>query len=84
MTGQRTACKFVDETKQGEVVSSPDGCAALQGDLDRLENLSRNLGKITPHVWAGTTPCTEKEEQRRGSQGPLGGNRHELKYRKFC
>jgi len=39
--------KFADDTKLGRVTDTPDGCAAIQRDLDRLENSAeRNLIKF--------------------------------------
>lgn len=36
--------KFADAVKLGGVVSAPDGCAAIQGDLDRVVSWAeRNL-----------------------------------------
>ena len=36
--------KFADAVKLGGVVSAPDGCAAIQGDLHRLKSWTeRNL-----------------------------------------
>lgn len=35
---EHTLCTFADDTKLGEVADTPEGCAAIQRDISKLEN----------------------------------------------
>jgi len=53
-----TISKFADDTKLGGVPDTPEGCAAIQRDLDSLESWAeRNLNKFDC-TWEGKTRCS--------------------------
>jgi len=56
-----TLSKFADDTKLGVVVDTPEGCAAIQQDLDRLESWSeRNLTKFNKGKANSILGCIKK------------------------
>lgn len=64
---ESTLRKFIDDTEQGEVANSPEGCAAIQGDLSReerwaVENLMKfNNGKCSPALKEEQIQATEHD-----------------------
>lgn len=54
-----TLGKLADDMKLGRVAHAPDGCAAIQRNLERLENWKeRNMLKFSKEkcIWGGITP----------------------------
>ena len=47
---ERSLIAFADDTKLGGVADTPEGCAAVQQDLNRLGE----LGGEDPNEWRGT------------------------------
>jgi len=78
------SAQFADDTKMGGVVDTPEGCAAIQHDLDRLECWAeRNLMKFSKgksrvlqpgrnksmHQYRLGATCWRAALQRAGSAG---------------
>ncbi|GAB0207475.1 mitochondrial enolase superfamily member 1 [Grus japonensis] len=54
-----TLSKFTNDAKLGGVTDTPEGFAAIQKDLNRLEKWTdRNFMKFNKGKFKGTTPCT--------------------------
>ncbi|KAK4824554.1 LOW QUALITY PROTEIN: hypothetical protein QYF61_016158 [Mycteria americana] len=68
-----TLSKFADVTKLGGVADTPEGCAAIQRDLNKLEKWAdRNLMKLNKETYKVLSLGRNKPNIRNGPEGPGG------------
>ena len=50
--------QICDDTELGGVADTPDSCAVIQRDLDKLETQASVKENGQLHTWGAITPCT--------------------------